>query len=77
MRVEYYVWCFDRYLTIELQDETDISKAKEIMENAYDKWMEHSEDADCTCCEEYICECLKENGINFKCIMEEMEDERI
>lgn len=60
-KIKFYVECFDRYITFDVNDK-DKYKAEHIIEKAYEDWIE---DDMGYCCEEYLCECLKESGIEF------------
>lgn len=64
-RIEFEIRCIDREFIIELENESDISKSEHIMSAAYDNWCENPEDVGDSCCEEYICKCLKDSGIEF------------
>ena len=70
MRVEFYVACFDRVLIVELKNPKDKDKAQRFTEEAYDEWLNPTYDIGDVCCEEYICECLKEKGIEFEWVDE-------
>ena len=72
-RISYYVFCFERYLDI-IVNAADKSRAEEIMEQAYDTWQNNHEKVGDACLEEYICNCLKANGIEFE-VVEETEEE--
>lgn len=62
--IDYYVYCFDRYLTVAVND-TDKEQAEKIMDEAYDEW--HNSDP-VMCCEEYILHCLKQHDIAFEVV---------
>lgn len=72
-RIDYYVSCFDRYISIKVKSE-DVVKANTVMENAYYGW-HNDDDADGFCCEEYILYKLEAAGIDFVEIEEENKDE--
>ena len=59
--IEYYIWCFDRYLVVEV-NAAENTRARQLMDTAYDEW--HALESD-DCCEEYICNRLHEQGINL------------
>lgn len=71
MKIEFYIHCFDRVLTIDLKNPKDRAEAQCIMEKAYDEWVDPTDNIGDVCCEEYICECLKNKGINFVWLYEE------
>ena len=60
----FYIECFDRYLlvTVEKRDE---ERTKLIMDKAYAFWVSEDEKVGDVCCEEYICDALRENQIKF------------
>lgn len=62
-KIDFYVFCFDRYLSIEV-DEKQKEEAEHIINGAYDKWVELVEDD--SCCEEYILQQLDNAGIEYK-----------
>ena len=63
-RIDYYVSCFDRYISIKVKAE-DVTKANNVMENAYYSWHNDDDGADGFCCEEYILYKLEVAGIEF------------
>lgn len=73
-KLEYYVECFERDLILYINPE-DEAKMYECMDKAYDYWILEDE-VSCVCCEEYICDCLREIGFEFLVAeYEEEEDE--
>lgn len=73
-KMEYYVECFERDLILYINPEEE-AKMYECMDKAYDYWMLEDE-VSCMCCEEYICDCLREIGFEFLVAeYEEEEDE--
>lgn len=71
-RISYYFVCFDRFLDINV-NAVDKPRAVKIIENAYDTWQNNHEKVGDSCLEEYICDCLKANGIEFE-VVEESEE---
>lgn len=70
---EYDIYCLDReaYFIIPYED---LEKAKHIIEKAYFKWAENeAPEVHDECCEEYICNCLKDNNIDYEFI-EDIDD---
>lgn len=65
--IDYYVFCFDRYLSVEV-DERRKEKAEKIIDSAYDEWVELVEDD--SCCEEYILQQLDNAGIKYNVLHE-------
>lgn len=62
-KIDFYVYCFDRYLSIEVSEQNKES-AEQIINKAYDEWMELVEDD--SCCEEYILQQLSDARIEYK-----------
>jgi len=62
VKIEYYVYCFDRFLTV-IVNEADKEQAERIIDEAYDEW--HESDPT-MCCEEFILHRLQEQGIAFE-----------
>lgn len=65
IQIEFYIECFDRELILEINPE-DEKRVQEIMQLAYDYWIENPDAVGDECCEEYICNRIKEAGIYFK-----------
>ena len=61
-KIDFYVFCFDRYLSVEV-DEKQKERADQIINKAYDEWVELVEDD--SCCEEYILQQLDNAGIQY------------
>lgn len=59
--IEYYIFCFDRYLLVTVRD-ADKTIAESILDNAYDNWQELDTGE---CCEEYMLNCLTQQGIHY------------
>lgn len=69
--IDYYVFCFDRYFSVEVPAE-QAQTAKDIIDNAYTEWNNSEDDfVVCTPCEEYLAECLEDAGIDFVVIEQE------
>lgn len=69
-RITYYIRCFERDLIIDLEHREVRSIAEAIVEKAYDNWCEQSDKIGDMCCEEYICQCLKDHEIEFAWVNE-------
>ena len=63
-KLEYYVDCFERDLVLYINPE-DEAKVWSILDKAYDYWNLGEDEVSCVCCEKYMCDCLKEIGIDF------------
>lgn len=63
--LNFEIRCFERDLIIKLHNDNDFARAEKLMEIAYDKWVSELEEVGDSCCEEYICEFLKTNGVEF------------
>ena len=63
-KLEYYVDCFERDLVLYINP-LEIARVYEILDKAYDYWRLGEDEVSCVCCEEYMCDCLKEIGIDF------------
>lgn len=61
VRIDYYINCFDRYLSIKVNGKDEIV-ARDILERAYCEWCE---DDNGWCCEEFILLSLKEHNIEY------------
>lgn len=68
--INFYVFCFERYLTVEV-DEKHRERAEQIITGAYDEWVELIEDD--SCCEEYILQQLDNAGIKYNVLHESEE----
>ena len=66
-RIEYYLWCFDRSLILEVKTE-EVDIITQILDESYDFWIDNEEEVGDSCCEEYMCECLAKIGFCFKWI---------
>ena len=59
--VQFYVECFDRYMTILFKGyditKDDIKRIEEDLEDAYLKWLD---DAECQCCEEMMLDSIND-----------------
>lgn len=74
--VTFYVYCFERFLNVMITNIEDEQRTKELMQIAYDTWAgDETDELGDVCCEEYICEQLKENGIDFYWIPTNLEEE--
>lgn len=68
--VEYYLWCFDRTLTITFAEPVDVDEVKKLMDGYYEDW--HHADMPMTpdghfveCLDEYIITCLDDYGYDI------------
>lgn len=68
-RIEFYIECFDRDLVIEIQKKFK-ERAERLLQTCYDYWIAGSEEVECECCEEYMCDCLRKSGLVFNVIEE-------
>ena len=75
--LNFEIRCFERELVIKLHNENDFARAEKLMEIAYDKWCDSVKEVGDSCCEEYICEYLKINGVNFDWINEPINFENL
>lgn len=68
-RIEFYIECFDRDLVIEIHKKFK-ERAERLLQTYYDYWISGSEDVECECCEEYMCDCLRKSGLSFTVVEE-------
>ncbi len=61
-RIDYEVHCFDRYLSIRV-DESDREQAQKLLDRFYHQW--HLLEDNDICCEEYMLEELQKAGIEY------------
>lgn len=64
--IQFQIPCFERELVVIVANKSDIDKAYNIMNKAYDDWCEGLEVCGDMCCEEYIISCLREAGIELR-----------
>lgn len=63
--IRFHIECYDRDLLV-FVPKTDEEKAKEILERAYDKWIDYEQDEVIgQCCEEYLLSRLDKNNISY------------
>ena len=61
--VEYEVFCFERTMIVEFEDDVDRDVALKLIDDAYCDW--HNNDA-CETCEDFIVRCLEDNGYGIE-----------
>lgn len=85
MKVSYEIPCFDRMLVVNFPDKYQdaLENIRDILNNSYDIWNNYEDAPDpeereyirCSCCEEYITDCLRKAGYEWEDWFSEEEEE--
>jgi hypothetical protein len=74
--INFYIECFDRYLNVTVREDEE-TRAREIINSAYNLWISEPEEVEGECCEEYICNKLKENYVEFTFSYEISDEDKV
>jgi hypothetical protein len=65
--IHFPIWCFDREMIVVLKSSVaDKESVEKLMSQFYSDWCDDIENVGDSCCEEYIAEMLKNEGVYFE-----------